>query len=335
MVLVYDKTSDKVVVMETAPHGFKSSMLAGIIHPWAHPLPVWHFPEVQPEQIMPALLRFHATFESPILRSVEAICLKIVELCDQTTSIVSIGMSPKLVKWRLKKMGRNVVTINVSGVKQGDMASRAFLVYLGKKLAKVPNDHQIILIDYADKGHALYQIKRDIQALRKNAGARDDVKTVAVGSGPELNNSENVERKKDIHCIIPAGELQGMLFTQTVKFYVGRNKPKNEYKSWSEDARKTPDPSSQHFQAQKAAFSAVMTDPKNWSEPAEWSEEDTVGYFTRLYEASESGVGGEESHDAAEKSFADGECTCRYCDDIRQFTKGRNSTNNNATNNKV
>ncbi|MCE4072329.1 MULTISPECIES: hypothetical protein [Pseudomonas] len=194
-------------------------------------LPVWFCSEYQAvfNQIKP-LMKLRA---DGLLHDVEQVSSGLISRYPGS-GFISLGASPKLIKWRMKQKGASIRAVSVSGIKVGNLSTEPFREYLKNKIASLPKEKPIILFDFVDSGSSLYQIKRDIQAVGKC-----EVKTVAIGHSVQLMKHCNQLYKADLDHVfketIPT--LSDMLFTQSTKSTLGRAKPKNPYISWSHTNR--------------------------------------------------------------------------------------------------
>lgn len=293
-----DVNTGQVEVVIKPPRDFISTSLAGETHPWAHPLPLFHPKGISREILRQALLAFQAKQEYPLLKNVEDVVLQIKAISAHDSTIILIGASPKLVKWRLQALGMRTVTLNVSGVAEGLKPSQEFLAYFRRKLDQVPKDSDILLVDYAASGHALVQLRKDILSERSGA----NVRTVGLVTGVPPEKSEDRKRWESIDKrIVPGATFRIMLELQAVKFFVGRNTQKNAYADWSEHVHGTADETKQRFQGQKAAYIEALS-----ATPA--PTEDAFETFMALYETAYPG----------KRPFRDDpdDCRCRYCNDI-------------------
>lgn len=189
------------------------------------------------------------------------------------TGYVAVGGSPKLVKWLLKKRGFKVVTVNVSKVAPGMSPTPDFLKYLEVKLTKLGNPARIVVMDFADTGGSLIQLKADVARLREDK----DIRTVAVGTSDKFNASYNAANKAKIDVVLVGiPNLSKALTEQQLKLHIlGRNKEKNEYESWSKEQStvlagkagkgssiKQDTTLSAHYQTQKAIMPQVIDLPE-------------------------------------------------------------------------
>ena len=231
-------------------------------------VPVWCTSGDSRENIKKAVNVFTARQRTALITDVKSATHQLTQLFNANgTAFLSIGGSPKLVKWLLKKQGFQVVTINVSTVSDKVTRSAEFEEYLERKLTKCGSATTFVLIDFADTGVSLYRLKRDVQDLRPNA----NVETVAIGKSEKLDKRENQIYKNDLRLIVTGiPTLQDDLDKQRLKnSVVGRNKVKNPYATWSKSNVEfdqsrmvgTSKTFHKHFQKVKSYFPEALAAP--------------------------------------------------------------------------
>ena len=296
-------TVNAIQIVITPPKGSKETYLTGLTHPWAHPLPVYHAANVPLSTLRQAYLLFTAKLEIPLLIDVDTVAQAVVARCQVGTIIMAIGASPKLVKWRLKQMGRVTHTLNVSGVKVNKTRSVHFEQYLRQKLNRIATNSHVLLLDFADTGQALIKIKSDIEELR------GDLRVQTFGMyavRPSKLEDQEVFDKVDFK-VIPGRTFLPLLQMQAVKVFLGRNKPKNMYSDWSNSLNIQADASRSQFQDQKRAYAVALT-----VIPAA-DNSDPFELFMDLYETA--------YPDRVAFNDDPDECKCTYCNEMGELRK--------------
>jgi hypothetical protein len=207
---------------------------------------------------------------APLVRDVASAVQQLQQYSGKTgCGYIALGGSPKLVKWALKAHGFTVCTVNASKVTEGTKRTPQFETYLERKLSKLGTPATYVVMDFADTGASLRQIKKDVSDLRPHAR----VLAVAVGNSPGFLAESKPEFRAGIdHVLTGIPDLTKALHEQTLKFYVlGRNKQKNDYATWNDtqstqlDTTKTAGnklPNNALFQQQKVLMPKVLMLPE-------------------------------------------------------------------------
>ncbi|MBP5943291.1 MULTISPECIES: hypothetical protein [unclassified Pseudomonas] len=263
------------------------------IHFTGYCFPVWFDKDDKAalDQIKP-LIKVRS---DPLLKDVEVVCDQLIAKYPGS-GFLSLGASPKLVKWRMKQKGVTVKAVNVSSIAIGATPSLAFTTYLNGKLPTLPKDKPIVVFDFTDSGASLYQVKRNVQALVPGT----EVKTVAVGHSEKLLKGINRTYKDDLDHIfnetIPT--LSRLLFTQSTKGTLGRAKPKNPYGSWAQSNRGA-DPTAEQYRQAKIQYQAAFTAGRFF-----FTEENLIEIVTTIAEQT---APAEDGADDFEGGYASGD----------------------------
>lgn len=147
---------------------------------------------------------------------------------NDTVGYITIGESPKLIKWKMKIDGFNVITLSVSGIKLLASRTEDFTAYLTEKLNRLSGCGSFVIIDFADTGASLLRIKADIEELREGS------KVVMVAIAYRGSIDAKFAGRENVKVIVGTDKFFLDLHRQHIKLYVtGRHKAKNDYGTWS------------------------------------------------------------------------------------------------------
>jgi len=244
--LVYDPDRNDLLIVSEKSGSATDNAVFSVA---GYQLNVWYDPQ-HLQTIKTDVIPLLQIRSNPITKDVELLTDTLMQRYPGS-GFISLGASPKLLKWRMRQKFAIIRTVNASKIEAGADPTPAFIEYLKGKLSVLPADKPIVVLDFADSGVSLYQIKRAIQSIRPDAA----IKTVAVGHSEKLLKESNKAYKDDLDRIfneeIPS--LSSSLFKQATKNTLGRSKVRNPYATWSLNSRQA-DATQAKYRSAKARY---------------------------------------------------------------------------------
>lgn len=240
--LIYWRDNDEVLIEDVKPVNLQRLAPDGQFG-----YPVWYEIGASLEQVTKARrmleLRWSKNADAK-LSEVATAARELIGAGGPTAGYLSLGASPKLLKWWLESKGVPVTGLNISGIPAKGKPGAALQAYIRSKIdGPLQGRRPIVVFDYADSGASLWRVKKDIEKLYRKI----TVVTVAIGTSHRLKHMPDYELNS-----LKETTLGDMLEHQTMKETLFRSKPKNKYTDWSQAQNSTRTSVTEQYAEQKS-----------------------------------------------------------------------------------